>query len=74
MRRIPPESTLSLLRSAKRVSRPTRVYVLLTLILSGLAYVLVQSRRYLRRATRRAREEDELRRVTASEESRKGEE
>lgn len=70
MHRIPPESTLSLIRSAKRVSRPTRAYVLLTLILSGLAYVIVQSRHYLRRAAGRAREEDELRHVTASEESR----
>jgi hypothetical protein len=70
MHRIPPESTLSLIRSAKSVSRPTRLYVLLTFLLSGLAYVIVQSRRYLRRAARRASAEDELRRITAGEESR----
>jgi glycosyltransferase involved in cell wall biosynthesis len=70
MQRIPPESTRSLIRSAKSVSRPTRAYVLLTLILSGLAYVIVQSRRYLRRAARRMGKEDELRRVTTTSEER----
>jgi glycosyltransferase involved in cell wall biosynthesis len=75
MHRIPPESTLSLIRSAKSVSRPTRVYVLLTLILSGLAYVVVQSRRYLRRAARRASAEGELRRATTrNQELREGKE
>ncbi len=66
VQRIPTDATWTLIRNAKRVSRPTRVFVLLTLFLSALAYVVVQSRRFVRREASRASREEELRHVTTS--------
>lgn len=63
MHRIPTDATWTLIRNAKRVSRPTRLFVLLTFIFSAVAYVVVQSRRFVRREARRASREEELRSV-----------
>jgi glycosyltransferase involved in cell wall biosynthesis len=60
---VPTDATWTLIRNAKRVSRPTRVYVLLTLLFSALAYLVVQSRRFVRREAKRASREADLRGV-----------
>jgi glycosyltransferase involved in cell wall biosynthesis len=65
VQRIHSDSTWTLIRNAKRVSRPTRLFVLLTLVFSALAYLVVQSGRFVRREARRASEEDELQQVAA---------
>jgi glycosyltransferase involved in cell wall biosynthesis len=66
VQRIPTDAMWTLIRNAKLVSRPTRLFVLATLLFSGLAYLVVQSRRFVRREAARARREKELCHVTVA--------